>query len=263
MPKSIIKKIIIVCVAAAVLSFGGAAAQAAVYNVSALDGSQAGFGYDHDQPAPQVTGSGFYASGTAAQYSAVEITPAAIGLSGLTLGDITSIAYDTKQISGNTDWYAIAYTVAQSGTISGGSSWYGVRLKFGLNTGTVHDWATTSRDFTSASDSIKNGTTPGYTSTEYTIGGSSTQYNALLTSASSQTVAYIAFYVGASTGTPAFNSYLDNIQINTSKGNSTINAVPAPVPEPSALFLLGVGGFFLLGYGRRVRRAKICEVGLR
>jgi hypothetical protein len=240
------KKTAMVFAAAAAMCFSGAAAEAAVFNVSTLNGSQ-GFTFDGDSTAPQVTGDGFYSSGVAGEYHAVRVAPADIGLSGLTLGDIQSIAYDTKQVGGSMDWQAIIYTTDQNGL---GSGWYGVRFKYGLNDGTDHDWATTTRDFANPLDRIINGSTAGFNTTEYILANNPTEYDNLLTAAKDQQVLHINFYLGASNGGEAFDSYLNDIQINTELGDVTINAVP----EPSGLaVVIGLGGLALLS--RRSRRA--------
>jgi hypothetical protein len=239
------QKTAIVCAAAAALCFFGATTQAAIYNVSTLNGSE-GFTYDGDSTAPQVTANGFYSSGVAGEYHAVRVAPADIGLSGLTLGDIQSIAYDTKQVGGAMDWQAIVYTVDQNGS---GGGWYGVRFKYGLNDGTDHDWATTTRDFTHPLDRIINGSTAGFDKTEYILANSPTQYDNLLAAAQDQQVLHINFYLGASDGGHDFDSYLNNIHLDTTLGDVTINAVP----EPSGLALVvGLGGLALLS--RRSRR---------
>lgn len=232
-------------VVSGVLAIGSVSGvQAAEYFVSTLDGSQAGFGYDSDgaSGAPAIVDGAFHAQGVTGQYQSVQIHPSAIGMTGLKLGDIESISYDTKQLSGAIDWQFKIYTVSQPGD----TTWYNARLKYALNDGTSHDWTTFTRDENTPSNRIATNAT-----TEYIIQNNPTQYSATLNAAKLVDVWYIEIAAGAASGGANYDTFLRNITINpTAESGFEVTTVNA-VPEPAALSLIAVGAAAML----RRRRA--------
>lgn len=230
---------------------------ATVYTVTADDGSQTGFNHDTGGPAPVITPGGFYAQGAAGTYSTLQITPAAIGLAGITLADIQSISYDTTQLGGTLDWQAKFYTVKQPGQTSG---FYGARLNYGVNSGTVHTsplLTTVTGDATTGSTTDGFGTTSdnwltdGTTSTLYIQPSQSAGYAAFYTSAANEAIAYFSFDAGAPDGGGAYNSYLNDITITPTAASGFSPVTIVAVPEPATLGMIGIGAIGLLSRRRR------------
>jgi hypothetical protein len=218
----------------------------AVYNVSKLDGSQPGFGFDPDKSAPTVTSQGFYATGPTGDYHSVRFTPGAIGMSGLTLGQITAIAYDHKQAFVGNDWQLKVYTVSSAST---GSGWYGYRLNYDLSTATSGGTWSTFTDTNGGAERIK-----AFNASDIYNSSNPSGFSSLLGTASSQQVMFFDISAGANSGGYPFNTYLNSIKIetNTAAGTSTINAVPVPLP------MAAPAGLAIIGLVALKRRARAC-----
>lgn len=232
-------------VVSGVLAIGSVSGvQAAEYLVSTLDGSQVGFGYDSDgaSAAPAIVDGAFHAQGVTGQYQSVQISPAAIGLAGLKLGDIESVSFDTKQVDGAIDWQFKVYTYKQPGD----SHWYNARLKYGMTDGLTHDWTTFTRD----EDTYNNWITNGQDVT-YLKQNQATLYQSALDAAKLVDVWYIEISAGAASGGANFDTYLRNITINPTAESGFETATVNAVPEPAALSLIAIGAATML----RRRRA--------
>jgi PEP-CTERM motif len=236
------------------------AAITTVYTVNTVDGSQPGFNHDTGGSTATVTPDGIFAQGAAGTYSTVQITPASIGLAGLTLGDIQSISYNTTQLGGTIDWQAKFYTVMQPGQTTG---FYGARLNYGLNSGTVHTspalttvagdastGSTTDATGTTSDNWLTNGTTSP--TTLYIQPNNPSGYSTFYTSAANEQIAYFSFDAGAPSGGGAYDSFLNDITITptAASGFAPVEIVAA-VPEPASLGLIGVGALGLLSRRRR------------
>lgn len=187
-----------------------------VGSLSNTPGSAAG--YDPDAPAPAVTQEGFYASGTTGQYESVRFTPDQIGLSGLTLADIASIAYDHAQAGGGIDWQLKVYTVGSTG-------WYGYRLNYDLSTANADGSFSTFTSDNADAERIKPFGVPDiYSANQASL------FASTLTAAGSQQVLFFDISAGAQTGGYPFNTFLNDIAITTTAGNTSILAVAVPLP---------------------------------
>jgi hypothetical protein len=216
----------------AFISYSGAA----VINVSSLDGSSPGIGYDPDKPAPTVSSEGFHASGGVGNYNSVRFTPSSIGMTGLTLGEITAASYEAKNATAGTlDWRLKVYTVDQDGI---GGAWYGVRVEAPTTASgtdyTLHPL--TSYDRITAGDNSFNLYAPDpalYVQKDLAAG---------------QQVLFFDISAGAKTGGYAYDTTLQNISISRSDGTTSIISA---VPEPSSIAAMILCGIGLLRRHRR------------
>lgn len=236
--------------AVAVVSLAGAVQAAGVYNVSALSNAPgSSFGYDPDKPAPTVTAQGFYAKGSDnggsnGDYNSVRFSPASIGMTGLTLGDILSISYDSKSAAeGMQDWRFKVYTEDQNGAAAG---WYGIRLEAKTTvsgTSFVHQTPGWDR-ITQTNDSGPN----YYANSD---GNLPATFVNLLNDTATQKVRFFDIIAGSKTGGWDYDTYINNITI-TAAGYQTATVTAAPVPLPAS----AVGGLVLVGLAalRRSRR---------
>jgi hypothetical protein len=218
-------------------------AQAATvtYNVGALDNAT-GFGYDPDKTAPTITADGFHASGGVGDYNSVRFTPGAIGLTNLTLGDITSIAYEHRQATGGLDWQLKVYTES---SLTTGSGWYGYRLNYDLSTANSDGSWSVFTDTNAGAERIK-----AFNASDVYNVSNPSSFASLLGTAGSEKVLFFDISAGANSGGFPYNTDLQDITINTKIGDAVITAVtPIPSVAAAAPFLFG-----LLGLRRRSRR---------
>jgi PEP-CTERM motif-containing protein len=210
--------------------------QAAVYNVSSLSNTPGAIGFDPDKPAPLVTPNGFYAAGddnggVNGDYASIRFTPDAIGMTGLTLGQISAVSYTAQNdVAGTLDWRFKVYTTDQDG---GGPAWYGVRVEAPTTTSgtTVTLHPLTSYDRITGGNNSFNYYAPD------------PQVTAQAFAAGSQPVLFFDISAGAKTGGYDYATLLNNISVTASGyGTSSIVAVP----EPASLGLLALGGLGLL-----------------
>jgi hypothetical protein len=222
---------IIVTAALAVLSLGGLA-RADTYYVSSLSNTPGSIGYDPDKPPPTVTPTGFYATGTTGQYNSVRFAPDAIGMTGLKLGDITSIAYDHQQAGGGLDWQMKVYTVSSA---SSGSGWYGYRLNYDLSTGQLDGSWSNFSDTNANGERIKP-----FNSTDVYNASNPSGFASLLANIMNEQVLFFDISAGANSGGYPYNTFLNNITINTATASSTVSVVPLPASVWGGLALMGV-----------------------
>lgn len=210
-------------------------AVAATYEVSTLDGSQ-GFTFDPAGTTPSVTNGGFHAQGLAANgdFTIIRVTPAAIGMPGLLLGQITGTSYDAKtNVAGLADWRVKTYTV---GT---GEAPYGVRVE-SPTTFSGTDWT---HHNLQAFDRITAG------DGSFDVQGlenSQTIYGHFL-AAVGQQVLYFEITAGATDSGYDYDAMLNNITVESSAFET---AVITAVPEPASFGLLGLPFLTLLGRRR-------------
>jgi hypothetical protein len=243
-------------VTAAVTLTYAAPSYAATYTVNSLSNgindqpstSLGVIGFDKDKPAPIVTGNGFYAKGddnggSNGDYTSVRFTAAAIGMSGLTLGQITAVSYDAMNaIDGAKDWRFKVYTAPQTGQPA--SAWFGVRVEAPTTTsGTTYE----THNLVSY-DRITVGGTGGANVYANADGTLPTDFTNLLTSSANQLVMFFDISAGAKSGGHDYETFLNNITIAASGfETATITAVP----EPTSIGLAAVAGLGLLARRRR------------
>jgi type IV secretory pathway VirB2 component (pilin) len=227
---------------ASVCAIAATSADAAnVYYVNSLTGSQPGFGHDPDKGPPQVTADGFHAAGATGDYRSFRFAPSAIGLSGLTLGDISSIAYSHKQAGGGLDWQFKVYTEAQPSSSTG--AWYGVRLNYPISIADSSGAATTFTSTNSTAERIKVFGQPDIYRNSNASG-----FNSALSASGSQKVLFFDVSAGANSGGWNFNTFLQDVTVSTIGGvTATATAV---VPAPAAIFG-GTALFGMLGFRRK------------
>lgn len=209
------------------------------YNVTSLDNST-GFGFDPDKPAPTITADGFHASGNVGDYNSIRVKPDAIGMHGLTIGDILSISYDHAQANGGIDWQAKVYTVGTDG------KWYNYRLNYDLST------ANTDGSFSTFTATNADGERIAYKPTASTPTyrlNDPTGYANLLASIADEPVLYFDISAGASTGGYAYDTTLQNFTVKSNLGTSVVSAT---VPEPASIAAVGLGSIGLLRRRRRL-----------
>jgi hypothetical protein len=223
--------IVAMIIAACAYSFVTGAASANTIKVYSLGGSQPGIGHDPDKPAPLVTSQGFYATGPTGQYQSVRFTADALGLAGLTLGQITSIAYDHQQDGGGIDWQMKVYTESQAA-----GQWYGNRLNYDLSANPDSGWSTYT-DTNGTAERIK----PFGVADIYRVNNPS-GFSSAVAAASHQKVLFFDISAGANSGGFPFNTYLNNITVNSTLGSATLQAavVPLPAALPAGIAIMGL-----------------------
>jgi hypothetical protein len=215
-------------------------ARADTFYVGALSNST-DFGYDPDKPAPTVTADGFYATGPTGQYNSVRFSPGAIGLGGLTVGDIQGVAYEHRQSGGGDDWQLKVYTES---SLTTGGGWYGYRLNYDLSTANTDGSWSTFTDTNADAERIKafNGTD------QYRLSPTS-GFSTLLTAIAGQKVLFFDISAGAKSGGFPYDTFLQDITIKTANETAVITAV-TPIPSVAAAAPVLFG---LLGLRRRRR----------
>jgi hypothetical protein len=214
--------------ALAVFTFVGMA-RATTYSVSTLSNTPGNVGYDPDKAAPTITPTGFYATGNTGDYNSVRFTPDVIGMAGLKLGDIASIDYDHKQDGGGLDWQLKVYTVGSD------PDWYGYRLNYDLSTGQVDGSWSNFSDTNADGERIKP-----FNSADVYRASNPSGYASLLSSILNESVLFFDISAGANSGGYPYNTFLNNITINTATASSTVSAVPLPASVWGGLALMGV-----------------------
>jgi hypothetical protein len=222
------------------------AASAGTVAVYSLSGSQPGIGHDPDKPAPTVTSQGFYAKGssnggTNGDYNSVRFTPAAIGMAGLKLGDITGASYQAMNlVAGSKDWRLKVYTRNDDSV-----GWYETRVEA----------ATTTSNTTFTYHSLG-----AYDRT--TLFSGANYYGAAAATAAgmagNEKVLFFDIIAGASSGGHDYDTYLNNITISA-RGFETANIVASVVPLPPAAFA-GAAMFGVIGLKRVIRICKAKKI---
>lgn len=174
----------------------------------------------------------------------------------LTVGDLASISYETKNNSGTSqDWDVRIYTVKANSSdpgfyqsriespnpVAGNTNWNNWDLNSNAKTVDVVNRALgTTTDTSSASSLTPGGATLSQLSSVYHYG--------------SQTILYMSFLAGASGNGSPISTNLDGIQITLTNGD-VANINLAATPEPASVVMIGLGAIGLLLVARRHRKA--------
>ena len=197
--------------------------------------------------------------------SSIWFTPASLGFDpSTTIADVESMSFSTlKSTTGGSapDWYLTIYTAPTGNAISdNGSPWYGVRMTWeGLYANNfsnpANQWNTYSTDAgTNQLTMLDSNTTNfgfygGPTLADVQGGSGVVDWSTYPTSGSTATFDYdesaiIGFVLETGSGWAAgFEGYLDEFSVTVSGQTTTVDF--EPVPEPSSLALLLLGGLFL------------------
>ena len=263
------KKLITICVVVTLILAVSGVAQATLYTYDVgpgdlVDGptfanGQGGepFGYDHG-PSPaqgppigvEVAGptgfgsSSFWsnvqgsAAGGGRDYTSLRLSPKDIfGMSDVTVGQLSSISYWTKQQFSTNDlaWQVKIYTEGDPG------NWYGVNIELTKPTYSDTDWHLNSTD-----DNLNIYKTvlkdTGFDDLDAgTFADAVAEYG-------TEKILFIDVIAGWASTSPPVYSYLDGVTLELTTGDT---AAMNLVPEPTTICLLGLGGLAL----RRKRRA--------
>jgi len=210
-------------------------------------------------------GTGSWQANGAAK-SSIWFTPDALGFtSTITISDVQEMSFKTyKSTTGVSapDWYLTVYTAPTGQSESdNGSTWYGVRMTWeGLYANNFSNPADQWNTFTTSAGT--NQLTMHDSNTTYTgfYGGptlATIQANAgvinwstYATSGSTATFDYdnsaiIGFVLETGSGwANGFDGYLDEFSVTVGGETTTVNF--DPVPEPTSLAMLGLGGLVVL-----------------
>lgn len=209
------------------------------------------------------TGS-WQANGTAK--SSISFTPESLGFdAGTTIADIEEMSFKTfKSTTGGSavDWYLTIYTAPTGEAISdNGSTWYGVRMTWeGLYANNLSNPANQWNTWSTAAGTNQltmldsNTTNFGFygapTLADIHAGNGVIDWSNYATSSSTATFDYdesaiLGFVLETGSGwASGFDGYIDEFSVTVGGETTTVDF--EPVPEPTSLALLGLGGLIAM-----------------
>jgi hypothetical protein len=174
-------------------------------------------------------------------YSGVIFTPTAIGMTGLTMNELTGLTFDTEKVGGpttgsGTDWSLRIYTVPQPGDPP---NFYSARVDFNPDSIAIQSGFITSNINTLSLFGVKQaGESEVYAdpSGNYATAESTVAESNPAATIGNEPIEYIELLAGNQTPGPAIDSYLDNIvATETLPGGDQVVSSINLVPEPGVL----------------------------
>jgi hypothetical protein len=178
--------------------------------------------------------------GVNSNYSEFQVNLDALFGRTLTINDLQSISYNSKNNAGSAqDWDIRLYTDPQPGDI------HFYHSRFEANPPVTSGWQTWSTDSNLKISNVHSGTNNSDTPLNATLTDLHANYG-------TEKILYLSFIAGASGNTLPIANNLDGISIKLSDG-SVANINLAAVPEPASVFMIGLGVAGLLFVVKRRR----------